>query len=56
MSVLVVLGTQHAMLMRHIANFCLPGCTLFFHSVLNGRIFENNCEPENFIFIFPTKL
>ena len=36
---LVALGTQHALLMRHIANCCLPGCTLFFHSVSNGRIF-----------------
>jgi hypothetical protein len=31
--VLVALGIRHAMGMRHIVIFGLPGCTVFFHSI-----------------------
>lgn len=38
--IFLALGTQHAMLMRHIAICGLPGSTIFSHDI-NGRIFEN---------------
>jgi L,D-peptidoglycan transpeptidase YkuD (ErfK/YbiS/YcfS/YnhG family) len=36
----VALGTQHAMRMRHIVILRLPGSTVFFHILMNGRIFK----------------
>ena len=36
----VALGTQHALRMRHIVICDLPGCTMFQHFLINGKIFE----------------
>jgi len=48
--VLVALGTQHAMLMHHNANCCLPGCTLFFHSASKMVGFSEKNENLRIVF------
>jgi hypothetical protein len=53
--VFLALGIQHAMRVRHIVFFALPGSRIFFHIISQtARFLKNVVEHKMFVLIFST--
>jgi hypothetical protein len=56
MCVFVAFGIQHALRMRHTVICDLPRSTIFFHSLINGTIFDKKVLKTECVFWFSLQL